>query len=80
MTPASMLPLLIMLAGCGAPDERDIAACRQDAAHFLPAKYDRIDLDQYLKSCMTNHGYHFTAVMAGCGQGDAYQNAACYVR
>ena len=80
MKPASVLPLLIMLAGCGAPDESDIAGCRHDARHVLPAKYDRMDLDQYLKSCMAEHGYHFTAVMAGCGLGDAYQNASCYAR
>lgn len=80
MKPASVLPLLIVLAGCGPPDEKDIAACRRQAPHVLPAHYDAIDLHQYLKLCMADHDYHFNAVMAGCGDVDAYQNAACYVR
>jgi hypothetical protein len=80
MKSASALALLIALAGCGSPDETDIVACRQDASHALSAKADAMDVDAYLKSCMVDRGYHFTAVMSGCSIGDAYQNAACYVR
>jgi hypothetical protein len=79
MKAALALPLLLALAGCG-PDERDITACRQDASHALSAKADAMDVDEYLKSCMVDRGYHFTAVMSGCSRGRAYQNAACYVR
>jgi hypothetical protein len=80
MRPVLALPLLIVLTGCGARDEKDLIACRQDAIHALSPKSDAMDLDVYLKSCMVDRGYHFTALMSGCSRGDAYQNAACYVR
>jgi hypothetical protein len=80
MKPAFVLPLLIALAGCGAPDDRDMVDCRREALDVLPTKHDANDLDDHLKQCMTGRGYHFTSEMAGCSRGDAYQNAACYVR
>lgn len=75
-----VLSLFMALAGCGTPDDRDMVDCRREALDVLPNKYDANDLDDQLKQCMTNHGYHFTSEMAGCSRGDAYQNAACYVR
>jgi hypothetical protein len=80
MKTASVPLLLIVLTGCDSSNEKDIANCRQAASHVLPAKYEASELDEYQKSCMASQGYHFTAVMSGCSRGDAYQNAACYVR
>jgi hypothetical protein len=53
-------------------------ACRQDAAREVSAEGGKSD--EFAKACMVAKGYRFSAVPFDCGQGDQYENAACYTR
>jgi hypothetical protein len=38
------------------------------------------DLDEYVKLCMEANGYRLNPVYFGCGHGDPYRDARCYVQ
>jgi hypothetical protein len=74
--------LALLLGACEPSGEQEMATCHARAQHAYPEEQgphsDR--WDEYLKACMTSEGYRFNAVSFNCGHGDAYENAACYVR
>jgi hypothetical protein len=72
--------LSTFLTGCNSSAERDMAACRERMIQALPGQHAQNDLDDYQKACMQVAGYHFSAMVSSCSEGDAYQSGACYVR
>jgi len=56
--------------------------CLSDAQRLQKAGSisDSRDLDDYVKACMEANGYRFSAIHFGCGHGDLFRDATCYVR
>lgn len=56
--------------------------CLSDAQRMQKAGSisDSSDLDDYVKACMAANGYRLNAVHSGCGHGDPFRDASCYVR
>ena len=52
-------------------------AQRMQKAGSLP---DANAVDDYVKACMEANGYRLNAVHSGCGHGDPFRDASCYVR
>jgi hypothetical protein len=69
---------LVFLTACGpsSEQEQDMAQCRSKALKSASST----GVEGVERSCMMGKGYHFTAVLKGCGGDDPYGNAACYSR
>ena len=74
--------LVLVLGACGPSGEQEMASChaRAQRAYAQAASPGSERWDEYLKACMASEGYRFNAVSFNCGHGDAYEDAACYVR
>lgn len=84
MKAISVVPILLLLSGCGPSkeSEADLDVCRKEAARAFPES-DAANADSrsdFQKSCMTAKGYRFSAIAYSCGRGDLYADAGCYVR
>jgi hypothetical protein len=74
--------LALLLGACGPSGDQEMATCHARAQRAYPQEADPRSekWDEYLKACMATEGYKFNAVSFNCGHGDAYEDAACYVR
>jgi hypothetical protein len=71
-----LFPLLVLTAcGPSSAQEQDMTEC-----HKIASKRASVDMDSRVRSCMNAKGYHFMAVLEGCGGDDPYGNARCYAR
>jgi hypothetical protein len=71
-----LFPLLVLTAcGPSSAQEQDMTEC-----HKIALKRASIDVDSHQRNCMMARGYHFMAVLEGCGNDDPYGNARCYAR
>jgi hypothetical protein len=74
--------LAFLLSACDPSGEQEMASCHARAQRAYPEEPNPRSSrwDEYLKACMATEGYKFNAVSFNCGHGDAYEDAACYVR
>jgi len=83
MKAISVVPLLLLLSGCGPSreSEADLADCHKAAIKTYSGG-DGGDpaMSDFQKSCMASKGYRFSAIAYNCGRGDLYGDAACYAR
>jgi len=82
MKAAPFVSIALLLAACAPSGEQEMKTCRVEAQQLHPAESSPHSntLDEYVKGCMAAKGYRFNAVSYNCGHGDAYEDAACYVR
>ena len=76
------LPFALLLTVCGQSGEQEMQTCLSKILRIQHAESspDPSDPDEYVKECMEANGYRFNPIHFGCGHGDPYRDARCYVQ
>jgi hypothetical protein len=77
-----ILLLAVLLCGCFDDQKQQVAACQLEAIHTYPTQqlYVGGDVEHYIRTCMTAHGYDFNLFDKRCEVTNTLSaNPYCYI-